>query len=160
MRDIDFSAVSEGDPQAFVERILKEVRFRELVELIAPGVASAHDVFDILRPLLTREKRIAWSELVPPGLSWQETVAALDSLGAKLDDCEAWSVESIRVAISGASNRDSSRSLAGSELLYRCVLFSEFRLPLINALWHLGHSECLARLDYASRNLTQMNLVG
>jgi hypothetical protein len=145
---------------SYINDLLLEVRFEDLVKLTGSRVNSAYDVFDILRPLLTRRKFVAWNELVTPGASWRDSVKALDLLGYGLRSCEDWSVDLIGSTIIQMQTNSTSSRVSASELLYRCVLFSEFRLPLFSSLWHVGRAECLARLEYASNNLTQMNLVG
>jgi hypothetical protein len=146
--------------QSYVNELLSDVRLVDLVKLAKPHANSAYDVFDILHPLLTRRMQISWTELVPVGSSWRESAQNLALLIRLLSDCEDWTVGCIESTIARISIDASNRGLSASELLYRCVLFAEFRLPLADSLWHLGRAGCLARLEYASNNLAQVNLVG
>ncbi|MBY4708735.1 hypothetical protein K6W98_03215 [Burkholderia cepacia] len=79
---------------------------------------------------------------------------------AAIERCRPWSRECIDDAIRSVTLTEGESSYSVNELLYRCVLFSEHRLPLVESLEYLGIDECLSRLRYVNLNLISLNRIG
>jgi hypothetical protein len=140
------------------EKLLTEVRFFSALKLVSQEVETSSVIFDIIYPLLTRTRRIRWSDLDPQGSSGRSTVLALQALILIFEDCVPWS--KVQIAAGAQKFRNCAGGLPAVDLLYRCVLFSEYRLPLFESMEYLGVDECVSRLTYVCGNLMEMNLVG
>ncbi|MCA8276384.1 hypothetical protein LGN17_28270 [Burkholderia sp. AU30280] len=141
-------------------KILAEIRFTSLVELVEETIHDPNEVIEILFPLMTRTPRIRWHDLIPHGSPWRGTVEVLKRMMAAIERCRSWSRECIDDAIRSVTLTEGESSYSVNELLYRCVLFSEYRLPLVESLEYLGIDECLSRLQYVNLNLISLNRIG
>lgn len=144
----------------YVEKLLCRVNFENLVQIIPENHDNAHEIFAILSPLLTRVHRVKWVELTPTGASWQDTITTIDCLGQRFNQCGEWSMASIAEIVADESGKQAGAAMSVDRLLYLSILSSEFRLPLVSGLYHLGRSDCVGRLDYVVRNIKMMHLVG
>jgi hypothetical protein len=144
----------------YVEKLLCHVNFENLVQIIPENHDNAHEIFAILSPLLTRVHRVRWGELTLTGGSWLDTLTTIDCLGQRFKQCDEWSMELIAEIVADESGKQSGAAMPVDRLLYLSILSSEFRLPLVSALYHLGQSDCVGRLDYVCRSIKMMHLVG
>ncbi|CAN0628527.1 protein of unknown function [Burkholderia multivorans] len=104
--------------------------------------------------------RVQWAELTPTGASWLDTLTTIDCLGQRFKQCGEWSMASIAEIVADESGKQAGTAMPVDRLLYLSMLSSEFRLPLVSGLYHLGQSDCVGRLDYVGRNIKMMHLVG
>jgi len=144
----------------YVEKLLCRVDFEKLVRIVPENHENAHEIFAILSTLLTRVHRVHWSELAPTGTSWTDTLNSLERITLRFKQCTQWSMESLAEMVAGEEAKRVGTAIPIERLLYSSILSSEFRLPLIGALYHLGQSDCVGRLDYVGRNFRMMQLIG
>jgi hypothetical protein len=144
----------------YVEKLLCRVNFENLVRIIPENQENAHEVFAILSPLLTRVHRVQWGELTSAGSSWTDTLNSLSDLSQRFKQCAEWSVATVAAMVADEAGKSAGAAIPVERLLYLSILSSEFRLPLISALYHLGQPDCVGRLDYVGRSIRLMQLVG
>ncbi|WP_265257851.1 hypothetical protein [Verminephrobacter aporrectodeae] len=144
----------------YVDKLLSSVRFDTLLQLMPEDIENAYEIFEILSPLLTRVHDVPWSKLTPLGSSWIETVNVVTRLSQCFNACTEWCEEQIDALLKVEHQNPANNSIPVERLLYLSVLSSEFRLPLVGALLHLGQHECVVRLEYVGKHIRLAHLIG